>query len=117
VDKNMQQRAAGANPQVGPFYIEGALPGDTLVVKLNRVRVNRDSAQGGSRIKANIADPASLAAAKYLPGFNAEWKLDRDKGIAMLAHPTERMKNYTAPIRPMIGCLATAPPNHQAIRT
>ena len=25
----------GGNPETGPFYIEGAIPGDTLMVKLN----------------------------------------------------------------------------------
>ncbi len=117
VDSKMQQRAGGSNPQIGPFYIEGALPGDTLVVKLTRVRVNRDSAQSGSRIKANLVDPAYLAGAKYDAAFNAQWTLDPERGIARLAHPTERMKNYTVPIRPMIGCIATAPPFHQSIRT
>jgi amidase len=117
VDSKMQQRAGGSNPQIGPFYIEGALPGDTLVVKLTRVRVNRDSAQSGSRIKANLVDPAYLSGAKYEAGFNAQWTLDSERGVARLTHPTEHMKNYTVPIRPMIGCIATAPPFHQSIRT
>src|SRR6185437_5277001 len=103
VDSKLEQRAAGRNPQTGPFYIEGALPGDTLVVKLKKVRFNRDTAQRGSRIKANLVDPAYIASAKYAPGFNSEWTLDREKAIARLAHPTERMKDYTVPIRPMIG--------------
>src|SRR5207302_1902539 len=41
--------------------------------------------------------------------FDSEWKLDLAKGTASLAHPTERMRNFTVPILPMIGCLATAP--------
>ena len=38
---------AGPGPwpgEVGPFYIEGATPADTLVVKILRVRLNRDTA-------------------------------------------------------------------------
>ena len=35
-------RGLGGNPQTGPFFVEGAVPGDTLVVKLVRVRLNRD---------------------------------------------------------------------------
>ena len=117
VDSKGQQRAAGTNPQIGPFYIEGALPGDTLVVKLNKVRTNRDTAQSGTRIKPNIIDPAYAANAKYAARFDSEWKLDPAKGVATLVHPTDRMKNYTVPILPMIGCVATAPPFNQAIRT
>src|SRR4029079_5269028 len=43
-------RSAGGNPQTGPFYIEGAFPGDMLAVKLDRVRLNRDTAVSGNRI-------------------------------------------------------------------
>jgi amidase len=109
-------RISGGNPETGPFYIEGALPGDTLVVKLNKVRVNRDSARSGSRINGRAVTPAYVESAEYSPGFDSEWKLDREKGIAMLAHPTERMKNYTVPILPMIGCIATAPASNQSFR-
>ena len=39
------ERAGGAWPgEVGPFYIEGATPNDTLVVKILKVRPNRDTA-------------------------------------------------------------------------
>ena len=38
------RRTSGGNPLTGPFYIEGAIPGDTLVVHLNRLRLNRDTA-------------------------------------------------------------------------
>ena len=31
-DKSLEQRSPGGNPQTGPFYVEGALPNDTLVV-------------------------------------------------------------------------------------
>ncbi|HWX90770.1 MAG TPA: hypothetical protein VNY75_10720, partial [Rhizomicrobium sp.] len=33
-------RSAHGNPLTGPFYVEGAMPGDTLVVHLTRVRLN-----------------------------------------------------------------------------
>jgi len=35
IDAKLVRRSPGGNPQP-PFYIEGAVPGDTLVVKLNR---------------------------------------------------------------------------------
>ncbi len=114
--RDNDRRTPGGNLETGPFYIEGALPGDTLVVKLNRVRVNRDSARQGSRINGRAVTPAYVAAAQYDPGFDGEWKLDREKGIAVLAHPTPRMKNFTVPILPMLGCIATAPPGDQVYR-
>src|SRR5580698_1864118 len=32
----------GGNPLTGPFYIEGAEPGDAILVKLRKVRLNRN---------------------------------------------------------------------------
>lgn len=114
--RDSDRRTPGGNLETGPFYVEGALPGDTLVVKLNRMRVNRDSARQGSRINGRTVTPAYVAGAQYDAGFDGEWKLDREKGIATLAHPTARMKNFTVPILPMLGCIATAPPGDQAYR-
>src|SRR5882724_2253076 len=37
-----EQRSPGSNPLTGPFYIEGAEAGDALVVKLRKVRLNRN---------------------------------------------------------------------------
>jgi amidase len=114
--RDNDKRTPGGNLEVGPFYVEGALPGDTLVVKLNKVRVNRDSARQGSRINGRTVTPAFVASAQYEAGFDGEWKLDREKGVATLAHPTPRMKNFTVPILPMLGCIATAPQGEQVYR-
>jgi amidase len=114
--RDNDRRTPGGNLETGPFYIEGALPGDTLVVKLNRVRVNRDAARQGSRINGRTVTPAYVAAAQYDAEFDGEWKLDREKGIATLAHPTPRMKNLSVPILPMLGCIATAPQGAQTYR-
>jgi acetamidase/formamidase len=47
VDKDGKRRSLGGNPLTGPFYVEGAVRGDTLVVHFNRIRLNRDRAQSG----------------------------------------------------------------------
>ncbi len=114
--RDNDKRTPGGNLETGPFYVEGALPGDTLAVKLNRVRVNRDSARQGTRINGRTVTPAYVAGAQYDSAFDGEWKLDREKGVATLAHPTPRMKNLTVPILPMLGCIATAPQGDQAYR-
>src|SRR5579872_6090531 len=41
VDERGQHRAKGGNPQTGPFYVAGAMPGDTLAVHIVRLRLNR----------------------------------------------------------------------------
>jgi amidase len=44
-------------------------------------------------------------------GAPIRWKLDREKGLASLENPTERLKNISIPIRPMLGGLGVAPGN------
>ena len=116
LDGKLDRRSAGGNPETGPFYVEGALPGDTLVVKLNRIRPNRDTARGGSRINAHAVDSTWASNVKYDAQFDNEWKLDLAKNTAMLSHPTAALKNYMVPIVPMLGCIGVAPPAKQSYR-
>lgn len=107
----------GGNPQTGPFYIEGAMPGDTLAVKFGRIQLNRDSAASGNSILSGALTPGYLRDTKLDNNFNAEWKLDRANGYGMLAKPTERLKNFRVRLNPMLGCVAVAPAGQQAFRT
>ncbi len=53
----------GGNPKTDPFFVDGAMPGDTLAIKFIRIRLNRDSA--GSRYKvAQVVDPQVHIVAK-----------------------------------------------------
>src|SRR5215471_17240979 len=88
-DAKNVRRSNGGNPETGPFYVEGALPGDTLVVKFNRIRLNRDSAGSGDRIVPSAVQADYYRDAKFDEKFNSEWKLDRETGAGMLAKPTE----------------------------
>jgi len=116
-DHNSIRSSLGGNPQTGPFYVEGSLPGDTLVVHLKKVRLNRDSAFSGSSIESSALTPGYLRNVKNTPNFDSKWKLDRERGVAMLANPTERLKNFSVPLRPMLGCVGVAPPSNQAFST
>jgi amidase len=107
-DEKGVTRVLGGNPQTGPFYIETAMPGDVLVVRLNRVRLNRDWAISDDGIVGRALD--SEFAVKMKDGFkNVRWRLDRQRGVAMLEKPTEHLANFTVPVRPMLGCVAVAP--------
>src|SRR5262245_23046256 len=43
-DWNGKQVGVGPNPQTGPFFVEGAEPGDMLVVFLEKLEINRATA-------------------------------------------------------------------------
>ncbi len=116
-DSKGEHRSQGGNPETGPFYIEGAFPGDTLVVKLNKVRLNRNSAGSGDRIVASALNSGYVQNTKYNDKFDSDWVLDLEHGVARLKNPSEHLKNYTVKLQPMLGCIAVAPPAHQAMRT
>ena len=107
-DEKGVTRVLGGNPETGPFYIETAMPGDILVVRLNRVRLNRDWAISDD----GIVDRALGAdfAVKMKDGFkDVRWHLDRQRGVATPEKPSEHLTNFTVPVRPMLGCVAVAP--------
>src|SRR5512139_3525243 len=52
-----QQVAARPNPQTGPFYVEGAEPGDTLAVRFDRLTPNRDWGFTSNVVAAEVVDP------------------------------------------------------------
>jgi acetamidase/formamidase len=111
------RRSLGGNPETGPFYVQGALPGDTLVVKLKRVRLNRDTAFSSGSIAAHAITPGYLEDRKSAKDYDSQWVLDREKGVARLAKPTEALRNYTVPLRPMLGCVGVAPQGRMVFRT
>jgi len=117
VDAKGVRRSLGGNPQTGPFYVEGALPGDTLVVRFKRIRLNRNTAISSGSIALNATTPDYAVDRKPVENYNSDWVLDREKGVARLAKPTEALKNYTVPLRPILGCVGVAPPRHMVFHS
>ena len=109
VDSKGESRTSGGNPLTGPFYVEGAVPGDTLVVHFNRIRLNRDTATSSPLIVNTAVTADYVERRKPVPDYDATWRLDRDAGYASLLKPSERMKNYKVPLAPMLGCVGVAP--------
>lgn len=115
-DSHGVRRVFGGNPLTGPFYIEGAMPGDSLVVKFTRVRLNRDSAESGDSVVGTALDPYYFRDQAKIEHFDSEWKLDPETQTGTLKKPTERLRNYKVALRPMIGCVGVAPPANQSFR-
>lgn len=106
-DEKGQRRVLGGNPETGPFYIEGAMPGDTLVVHIVRLKLNRDWAISDDDIVSRATD-GELTVRFKDAGKTIRWKLDRVNGTASPETPGDHMKNFSIPVRPMLGCVATA---------
>jgi len=112
-DENGVTRVLGGNPETGPFYVETAVPGDVLVVRLTRVRLNRDWAISDDAVVSRAMD-AELAVKMKDGGKPVRWKLDRQRGVATPEVASERLKVFSVPVRPMLGCVAVAPGFGQA---
>ncbi len=115
-DASDEQVTPRGNPQTGPFYIEGAEPGDTLVVRFDRIWPNRRRGWTGTAIAPSVLDPG------FNPEFTdevdlAEWAVDLEKGTARMTSPPSPLGKIELPLAPMLGCFGVAPPRDQAIST
>lgn len=112
------ERAGGAWPgEVGPFWIEGATPDDTLVVRILKLRPNRDtavSAVNPNGISAVAGDSRTRVLNDPLPARRFVWKLDLTRNMGILDLPASASKRIEVPLAPMLGRLAVAPAGAEA---
>ncbi len=114
-DERGNQLAAPGNPMTGPFYVDGAEPGDTLAVTIDRLTPNRDAGFTRSVVAPNVVDPEFV---RDLPSSEIViWAIDNAAGTVALAEPPEALRDLGLPVAPMIGCFGVAPPRGQAIST
>jgi amidase len=105
------------NPQTGPFYIEGAEPGDTLEVKIDKIELNRDFGWGGSIPYFGALAPEYKTAMVTPPAPDKlfVWKLDKSKNVGILDLPNSKIGKIEVPLRPFFGTIGTAPPGKECI--
>ncbi len=111
------EAAAGArpNPMTGPFYIEGAEPGDTLAVRIDRLTPSRATGWTYSPLATTVLDPAAIA--DRPPSERSVWIIDSNAGTVRLREPPPGLEAFAPPLQPMIGCFGVAPPLGQAFST
>jgi amidase len=126
-DRDFKSVTEGGNPQTGPFYVEGAEPGDTLAVHFDRMWPNRPVGFTGKLVAPWVVDPGFVPYMGYElnPGPRPSppgephvdlWDLDLEKGSIKLHTPRPGLEALQElKIDPMIGCFGVAPPRGQAI--
>ena len=98
------------NPQTGPFYIEGAEPGDTVAVHLLTIEPARS--YGVSAVSpgfgALVGTDRTAMLAADLP--ETTWRYDLN-AARTAAHSSSRDGRHTweVPLAPFLGCLGVAP--------
>jgi amidase len=119
-DENGAQVAPRGNPMTGPFYIEGAEPGDTLAVTFDELTPNRDSGMSLAVVAENVVEPPHVR--WFPPQEEVMWRLDPERWTAAwLGHEggesASPLAGLTLPLDPMLGCFGVAPALGQAIST
>ena len=106
------------NPQTGPFFVDGALPGDTLAIHIEKLEPAR--AYGISSLfpgfgALNASDRTALLHPD-LPETVWFYEVDRAKGVARTRSADGRF-SWEVPLAPFLGCLGVAPANGEARST
>jgi len=117
VDWNGTTVGSGPNPQTGPFYVEGAEPGDMLVVTIEKLDTNRAMAYSGSLLSPYTVDPGAIAARVDRDARRLTWTIDKARGVARLDQVEVQPGGIELPLRPMLGCIGVAPARKEAIST
>jgi amidase len=119
LDEKDEKRSEPSNPLTGPFFVEGAEPGDALVVRLKKVRLNRDWGWSAYRLGLFSLTPETVehvypndvhpdlvikGRATIVP-----WDLDRKANTVRLRTPKSQVHPLEFPAQPMLGCIGVAP--------
>ena len=105
------------NPQTGPFFVEGAEPGDTLKVKLDRIALNRNWGWGGAIPYFGALAP-EYKTMMITPPVSDQlfvWRLDATRMIGTLDLPKSKIGKVEIPLRPFFGTIGTAPAGKECI--
>lgn len=117
-DEHDQPVTPRGNPMTGPFFIEGAEPGDTLVIKLEHLRPNRRRGWSGVLLAPNVVEPTDAGRLAQAGGYFVwDWEVDAKAGTARLNHPASPWHGLVLELEPMLGCFGVAPEGNQAIST
>jgi acetamidase/formamidase len=98
------------NPQTGPFYVEGAEPGDTLALHFVAVEPARDwGASAAIPFFGGLTSTDRVATLQDpLPDTTWIYELDRARNtVTFVAHHSDL--NVELPVEPMLGTVGVAP--------
>lgn len=121
-DEKGVQHSENGNPLTGPFFVEGAEPGDAILVHFKKMRISRNWGFSSSRLGLFALTPETIAslhpmyAAPYKPGHVfpgranlVRWEVDLERQTVRLAEPKSSVVTLEFPVQPMLGCIGVAP--------
>ena len=107
------------NPLTGPFYIEGAEPGDAISVHLSALRLNRDWGYTSYRLGLVSLTPEHVEKV-YSNQYSMDlvrkdradilpWDIDLEGKTVRARKPDSNTQVLELAARPMLGCIGVAP--------
>jgi amidase len=105
----------GDNPLTGPFFIDGAEPGDTLVVKFLDLQVDGDQGLGALGPGFGALNATNYTAMIHPPLPEKIWFYPIDHaGNTATFQALDSNYKVKIPLRPFLGCIGVAPAGGEA---
>ena len=105
----------GDNPLTGPFYIEGARPGDTLVVKILDLQVDSDHGIGAFAPGFGALNETNYTPMLHPPLPEKIWFFPVDHSDQTATFKAlDSDFSVKIPLHPFFGCIGVAPANGEA---
>ena len=103
-------KVGGPNPLTGPFYVEGAEPGDTLVIHFLSVEVNAPEGFGSAGPGFGAINSSGYTPMLDHPIPKKSWlyKIDRSRQAALF-QANDSDFSTEIPLHPFLGCVGVAP--------
>ena len=103
-------KVKGDNPLTGPFFIEGAEPGDTLAVKILELSVTSNQGVGALAPGFGALNPTNYTPMLHAPVPEKIWfyAIDRVRNEATYSAIDSKF-SVRIPLHPFLGCLGVAP--------
>lgn len=100
----------GPNPLTGPFYVDGAEPGDTLQVKFIAIDVNDKQGFGSAGPGFGALNSSGYTPVLGGPIPKLEWTYPVDKEANEATfHAKDSNFSVKIPLHPFLGCVGVAP--------
>ena len=108
------------NPLTGPFYVEGAAPGDAIAIHFRKLKLNRDWGYSSYRLGLFALEPTiieglypqSFKPNSVIPGRSnlVRWDIDLQRQLVRLRDPESSRIKLEFAAEPMLGCVGVAAP-------
>lgn len=106
------------NPQTGPFFVEGAEPGDTIAVHIVKLEPARAYAVSnfGPGFGALVGNDRTAMLGAGLPETTWRYDVDATRNVARTTS-ADGKHAWEVPLAPFLGCLGVAPANGEVRST